>query len=450
MNKNSSNLKRVLITNDVIHSCLSHSLSTETTEIMGVLLGHFEEQEDGTCIAIVEKSMSLNRKFKEKDRVEVSAEDLAKAALTAEKMSELEEREFRVISWYHSHPHISVYPSHVDVKTQCNFQSLDKAFFGVIFSVFDKGNISLCAFQSCNHVVSLERSEIPITVVNKLSDIRMLSYLNSTPLTNDSLLAHQIIQLNELKLMNEKNQSYLSNNSSQQLSYSEILLSSNSYQQSLLKLIDLQLSPLETSIQSKIDSLKSEKVRLQEILSQLEVSNINNNNNNNEIDQNDSMIIDNNINNNEINKGYKDNKFIQAIILSNNYSFTQSCEILKSVLYGFSAEIPITHELNILEKKETTLYIQRNISNNINNDDDKNNLWNLSFNSFSLEINSIKSNNNNNLIFEVWYLNKINNKKELIDILLNIHNNEGNLINAFELNNALKLNVWPRTLDNDV
>ncbi|CAN0008945.1 unnamed protein product, partial [Laminaria digitata] len=60
----------------------------------------------------------------------------------------------RVVGWYHSHPHITVLPSHVDVRTQGQYQSMDKRFIGLIFSVFNEdklskvGTIEVTAFQA--------------------------------------------------------------------------------------------------------------------------------------------------------------------------------------------------------------------------------------------------------------------------------------------------------------
>jgi BRCA1/BRCA2-containing complex subunit 3 len=48
----------------------------------------------------------------------------------------------RVIGWYHSHPHITVLPSHVDVRTQALYQLLDEGFVGLIFSVFNHDSAS--------------------------------------------------------------------------------------------------------------------------------------------------------------------------------------------------------------------------------------------------------------------------------------------------------------------
>ncbi len=39
---------------------------------------------------------------------------------------------------YHSHPHITVLPSHVDVRTQASYQLLDRNFVGLIISAFNE------------------------------------------------------------------------------------------------------------------------------------------------------------------------------------------------------------------------------------------------------------------------------------------------------------------------
>ncbi len=79
----------------------------------------------------------------------------------------------RVIGWYHSHPHITVFPSHVgacacmpvahspltlgfdwsDVQTQAMYQQLDQDFVGLIFACYsiDKHNVCVlcCAVLCC-------------------------------------------------------------------------------------------------------------------------------------------------------------------------------------------------------------------------------------------------------------------------------------------------------------
>ncbi|XBJ27091.1 hypothetical protein VPH35_004408 [Triticum aestivum] len=73
----------------------------------------------------------------------------------------------RVIGWYHSHPHITVLPSHVDVRTQAMFQLLDPGFVGLIFSCFSEdaqkvGKIQVIAFQSLDGTQNTQRAIVPV------------------------------------------------------------------------------------------------------------------------------------------------------------------------------------------------------------------------------------------------------------------------------------------------
>jgi len=75
---------------------------------------------------------------KRKDRVEISDEQMIKTTQVAEELAQkLKKPNLRVVGWYHSHPNITVWPSHVDLRTQFNYQMLDKDFIGLIFSVFN-------------------------------------------------------------------------------------------------------------------------------------------------------------------------------------------------------------------------------------------------------------------------------------------------------------------------
>ncbi|GAA0172562.1 translation initiation factor [Lithospermum erythrorhizon] len=87
-------------------------------------------------------------------------------------------RTTRVIGWYHSHPHITVLPSHVDVRTQAMYQLLDSGFVGLIFSCYSEdalkvGRIQVIAFQSLdgkqNHaLLPVSVSAVPISSVMEL------------------------------------------------------------------------------------------------------------------------------------------------------------------------------------------------------------------------------------------------------------------------------------------
>ena len=109
----------------------------------------------------------FRRVTKERDRVEIDVEDMVAAREYADSLP----GERRVVGWYHSHPRITVPPSHVDLGTQANWQNMDKDFVGLIFSVFNRdgktgGDIKeAIAFQTvggaCRYVkLSVGRGEM--------------------------------------------------------------------------------------------------------------------------------------------------------------------------------------------------------------------------------------------------------------------------------------------------
>eukprot|EP00294_Goniomonas_avonlea_P001753 CAMPEP_0114550512 /NCGR_PEP_ID=MMETSP0114-20121206/6112_1 /TAXON_ID=31324 /ORGANISM="Goniomonas sp, Strain m" /LENGTH=294 /DNA_ID=CAMNT_0001735289 /DNA_START=8 /DNA_END=892 /DNA_ORIENTATION=- len=119
---------------------------------MGLLLGDVKTEENSTVAHIWGLSLHM-RSDRREDRVEIHPEQLAAAAAEAERLTQTLGMTTRVIGWYHSHPHITVLPSHVDVKTQGQYQMLDDGFIGLIFSVFTQeanktGRIQVTAFQS--------------------------------------------------------------------------------------------------------------------------------------------------------------------------------------------------------------------------------------------------------------------------------------------------------------
>ncbi|KAJ0884396.1 putative ubiquitinyl hydrolase 1 [Helianthus annuus] len=93
-------------------------------------------------------------------------------------------RTTRVIGWYHSHPHITVLPSHVDVRTQAMYQLLDSGFIGLIFSCFNEdqhkvGRIQVTAFQSLDGKQSNALRAVPVSPISKSSVIDLESSLST-------------------------------------------------------------------------------------------------------------------------------------------------------------------------------------------------------------------------------------------------------------------------------
>ncbi|XP_068629339.1 lys-63-specific deubiquitinase BRCC36-like [Battus philenor] len=162
-------LNKVLLSTDVTLACVQHALSTEKEEIMGLLIG--EVHNNSSLVSIV-SSVILRRLDKKPDRVEISEEQLVQATLRAEELAAEVGRPLRVVGWYHSHPHITVWPSHVDLATQSMYQRMDSSFVGIIFAVFltdqtaKAPSVQITCFQSINDGSSQSRREIELEITN--------------------------------------------------------------------------------------------------------------------------------------------------------------------------------------------------------------------------------------------------------------------------------------------
>lgn len=64
-------------------------------------------------ISHISACVILHRSDKQPDRVEISPEQLCTASTIADQLEKKLNRPMRVLGWYHSHPHITVWPSHV-------------------------------------------------------------------------------------------------------------------------------------------------------------------------------------------------------------------------------------------------------------------------------------------------------------------------------------------------
>ncbi|XP_044015653.1 lys-63-specific deubiquitinase BRCC36-like isoform X2 [Aphidius gifuensis] len=139
-------LKKVELHADVYMTCMQHALSTENYEVMGLLIGNSENG-----IANISAVVILKRLDKKKDRVEISDEQLLKAAADAERLASELNRPMRVI----------------DVGTQATYQTMDAGFVGLIFSVFSEAKdtkeqeVVVTCFQSHNN----KSIEIPLEII---------------------------------------------------------------------------------------------------------------------------------------------------------------------------------------------------------------------------------------------------------------------------------------------
>ncbi|XP_058146966.1 lys-63-specific deubiquitinase BRCC36 isoform X3 [Dasypus novemcinctus] len=177
-------VQAVHLESDAFLVCLNHALSTEKEEVMGLCIGELNddprsdskfaytgtemravaEKVDTVKIVHIHSVIILRRSDKRKDRVEISPEQLSAASTEAERLAELTGRPMRVVGWYHSHPHITVWPSHVDVRTQAMYQMMDQGFVGLIFSCFieDKNTKTGRVLYTCFQSIQAQKSSEPI------------------------------------------------------------------------------------------------------------------------------------------------------------------------------------------------------------------------------------------------------------------------------------------------
>ncbi|KAG0726081.1 Lys-63-specific deubiquitinase BRCC36 [Chionoecetes opilio] len=147
-------VSQVRLAADAYLVCLHHALTTEKEEVMGLLVGKFSEGQEVMCD--IHSAVTLRRSDKRKDRVEISPEMLIEAQQRAEQMSASSGQELHIVGWYHSHPHITVWPSDIDLQTQAGYQQMDSHFIGLIFSVYNEdkkskiGSYQVTCFQATN------------------------------------------------------------------------------------------------------------------------------------------------------------------------------------------------------------------------------------------------------------------------------------------------------------
>ncbi|NXL23268.1 BRCC3 deubiquitinase, partial [Setophaga kirtlandii] len=177
---------------DAFLVCLNHALSTEKEEVMGLCIGEVPLAEgrpregrvaalpvDTNRIVHIHSVIILRRSDKRKDRVEISPEQLSAASTEAEMLAEMTGRPMRVVGWYHSHPHITVWPSHVDVRTQAMYQMMDQGFVGLIFSCFieDKNTKTGRILYTCFQSVQAQKSSDPASPWTDCCKVVEVSFL---------------------------------------------------------------------------------------------------------------------------------------------------------------------------------------------------------------------------------------------------------------------------------
>lgn len=92
----------------------SVSIASHQYQVMCLLFGTWDASPGRRDICRIRATSLVKRVDKRRDRVEISPEVLVGASEQAESMG------LRVVGWFHSHPHITVLPSHVDLRTAQN------------------------------------------------------------------------------------------------------------------------------------------------------------------------------------------------------------------------------------------------------------------------------------------------------------------------------------------
>ncbi|XP_051152141.1 uncharacterized protein LOC127266073 [Andrographis paniculata] len=184
-------LASVKMSEEVWWTCLTHALSTESEEIMGLLLGDIQHSENDNVTALIWGALPQPRCDRKKDRVETNPEQLTAAAIHAERMTIVTGTTTRVIGWYHSHLHTTVLPSHVDVGTQALYQLLESGFIGLIFSCFNEdahkvGRIQVMAFQSLDGKQNVALQ--PVSIASVQEDSLIDSGMSMSSLDNTTAI----------------------------------------------------------------------------------------------------------------------------------------------------------------------------------------------------------------------------------------------------------------------
>ncbi|KAL3876370.1 hypothetical protein ACJMK2_034222 [Sinanodonta woodiana] len=228
---------------DAFLVCLTHALSTEREEVMGLLIGEVDEKRISHISAVI----ILRRSDKQADRVEISPEQLSDASTKAEHLAYELKRPMRVLGWYHSHPHITVWPSHVDVRTQAMYQMMDEGFIGLIFSVFceDKvtkqNRIQVTCFQSVSNGGDFTRVPVPFHIVSS-------QWLGPTCLTSLANLP-QILRM-------EEEEAYLRTIDYKDADLLTKLHNASVYTKSLCHIMDVMNGPLLQALENRLESNK--------------------------------------------------------------------------------------------------------------------------------------------------------------------------------------------------
>lgn len=107
---------------------------TPNLHTVEVKCAQLQKKMDTTRIVDIHSVIILRHSDKTKDRVEISPEQLSAASI--ERSAEETGHFLRVVGWYHPCPHDTIWPPHIDVRTQAMYQMMDQGIIGLIFACF--------------------------------------------------------------------------------------------------------------------------------------------------------------------------------------------------------------------------------------------------------------------------------------------------------------------------
>uniref|UniRef100_A0A2K5M0I5 MPN domain-containing protein n=1 Tax=Cercocebus atys TaxID=9531 RepID=A0A2K5M0I5_CERAT len=203
-------VQAVHLKSDAFLVCLNHALrelnddprSDSKFAYTGTEMRTVAEKVDAVRIVHIHSVIILRRSGKGKDRVKISPEQ------PSARVAELTGRPIRVAGWYHSHPHITVWPSHVDVRTQVMCQMMDQGFVGLIFSCFieDKNTKTGWVLYTCFQSTQAQKSS-DLTHLDSVTKIHNGSVFTKNLCSQMSAVSRPLLQWLEDRL--EQNQQHL-------------------------------------------------------------------------------------------------------------------------------------------------------------------------------------------------------------------------------------------------
>ena len=146
-------------------------------------------------------------------------------------------------------PHITVYPSHVDVRTQLRYQQFDARFFGMITSCYDprpdkRFSLEYIAFQASPES---ERVDIPLVVTRRV---------------NGSSLASETLPVSLRTLVEEEKK--LAEDHSRTGSAAALMHTLGVYQKNMSRVVEYHLDPTIRRLEEELLSRQKRYQRQRE------------------------------------------------------------------------------------------------------------------------------------------------------------------------------------------